>query len=358
MRLTGTTIVLAILFAVSSSPFGVADDHRDPSASCGAGAAGVTMDTIIISSGGETLYGCYAYAASGKSAVSTLVVFVHGLGWTMQAGWTQHMIEIVSAHSGAAVVGVNFRDNFGFPTLQGAEDTVRATQFARADLAAAGAVIDSTIMYAVSMGAAIGGTAIHIAPGMNGGEGLYDHWIDVEGVSMVAETWAEARAVGFGIPFAKAAADGIERDAGGSPLEVPDAYVLRSPALNAEAMKAAGLRSAVVVHAVNDGLVPYDQGREMANAFARVGVPVEMYTILRGASDHTSGTTPTGHAGQPALDPNEQMLHFAGHASEGDGAHIVMRTGLDRLHALLTGSGVVGVSEHLVDADLGSFSLP
>lgn len=351
MRGALSIILSTLLVAVAAAPAALA--HGPPvDESCGDGAAGVTVTTLTIASGGEDVTACLAEPDAG--AVDTLVVFAHGLGHTVQKDWLHHLDRTVLENQGVAAVAMNYRDNFGFPAMQGAEDLVRTTLAVEADIG----TIKEIVLLGVSMGGAISGTAVHIAPSMNGGDGLFDHWVDVEGVTNLFETYAEAKAAGLVVPFAADVAEGIERDAGGTPADAPQAYVDRSPALNADAMAAAGLQSATIVHAVNDGLVPYDQAREMAVAAVAAGIPTELNTILRGPADHTAGTTPTKHAydaGAPGEDPNEQHLHLAGHASEGDAEHIVMEVAFDRLFAILDGDAPTrAYAEHVIDAELGS----
>ncbi|MDX1612241.1 MAG: hypothetical protein R3185_07720 [Candidatus Thermoplasmatota archaeon] len=335
MRGLGTSVACLLLLS-AFVPGVVGEDHRDPFAPCMSPSTTVAMEKLVLTYPDEEVHGCIASPADDATSVETLVVFAHGLGWSVQAGWLGHMAEVVDRAPGTAVVATNYRDNFGFPVLAGAEDTVRATQIALDRFPD----VERTILLGVSMGGAVSGTAIHIAPSMNDGEGLYDTWFDLEGVSNLFETYTEARAVGLGIPFAADVADAIERDAGGTPAEAPSAYHLRSPALNAQAMADAGLQEVVVVHGVNDGLVPYNQGHEMAKAAAAAGLPVEVHTITRTEEGQTAGTTPTGHALSPEDDPNEQYLHLAGHASEGDRGHPVMDVGLERLISLLDGEAV------------------
>lgn len=343
-------LILPALFVAGPS-LAQADPTQAP---CGDGTSSVIVEDVVLESGGETVHGCFAFPADGTATVDTLVVMVHGFGHTVQASWVPHMIETVESRSGVAAVAMNFRDNFGFPIFRGAEDTIRGTHYALDRLPD----VDTTILYSISLGAAIGGTAIHIAPDYNDGAGLYDHWFAIEPAANPLETYIAAKAVAPFIPIGKTASEGMERDAGGNPAEAPEAWALRIPVLHTAAMKATGLQDVVVVHGLNDGLVPYDQGRGLVQALRAADVPVEMHSVARGAPDHTSGTTPTSHAGQPQYDPNEQVLHLAGHGSEADRDHIVTATGLERLFAFLGGASVEdGHAEFLVDDGLGTHRL-
>ena len=226
----------------------------------------VATDIEVTTADGSTVTGCLVHP-SGDAAIRDLVVFVHGQGHTVQNAWRRHQWEV--AEHGAATIAVNFRDNFAFPTHQGAEDVLAATDWALERFPD----VERTILFGVSMGGAVSGTALVKSAEVQAG--LYDLWFDVEGVSMVWETWAEARAA------EPAIADGIERDMGGTPLDVPDRYVDGSPAMNADAMVTAGLQGAVLVHAPFDGRVAYWQGREMALALDMVGIPYEFHTVVQ-----------------------------------------------------------------------------
>lgn len=289
--------------------------------------SGVTLEAIQVPTPDGDVHGRLGYIAN--TTPTRLVFFAHGYGWTIDAGWLHHMERTV--RDDTAVVATDYRDNLGFPVLRGAEDLIQATLLAKDRFP----TIETVYLFGVSMGGAISGTAIVEAPRSNGGQGLFDVWLDVEGVTMLHETYYEARAVGH------AAAKGIERDTGGAFEEVPEEYLRRSPALRAGEMADLGLEHAFVVHALNDGLVPYDQGREMSTALLAAGVPTKFATVTRDDPDQTSGTTGTNALFGAALggDPNDTLgLDLAGHASEADEDHPVMRTAFDALEAMLDGT--------------------
>lgn len=267
----------------------------------------------------------------------TLVVFAHGYGQTVELAWRHHVERTV--RPGVAVVTTDYRDNLGFPTLQGAHDTIAATLLAKQRFES----IESVILLGVSMGGAISGTAIPESTHVTGdGSSLFDFWINVEGVSQLAETWAEASAVG------SPAADDIARDAGGTPADCPEAYVRRAPVERAWEMSLAGLKAAAVVHGMNDGTVPSNQGREMAQALAAAAIPTQMFSVLRPAEGQSAGTTGTGALGLGAVD---DFLLISGHGWEGDENHPVIRTGFEVLEGLLDGSYDAAqlYAEHVVD---------
>ncbi len=259
-----------------------------------------------------------AYPAD-PSGVDTLVVMAHGYRHNATGSWWPHMQSVVS--HGAAALAMDFRDNSGFPVLRGAEDMNLATEGALDRLDAAGFGIDRVIAFGVSLGGAISGTAVAESD-------LYDIWFDVEGVTQLHESWAEARAA---LP---AAADAIERDTGCAFPACPDEYARRSPAQRGADF--ADLDAVYIIHALYDGLVPYDQGTQMAAALAAEGVDTRFVTVLRGEEGTDQDTTPGSHA-LGAENPVEQAHGLSGHGTESDAAQAVMATSFELLWDLLAG---------------------
>lgn len=299
-----------------------------------------------------------------------LVVFAHGFGHFVRDAWLPHMRRelrlagfLPNNPGNVAFVTTDYRDNFGFPTLRGAHDTITATLHALERFPS----IETVYLFGVSMGGAISGTAIAesaILPEEGSkftedGSPLFDYWIDVEGVSQLAETYAEATAAASVSETAELAKAGIERDTGGTPVQCPLAYQRRSPALHAADMKLAGIRAATVVHAVNDGLVPYNQGREMASALATANIPTQFFTIVGvtfpGQNPGTTGTSLIFDQ-LPADDPSG----LAGHASEKDAFHPVMRVAFENLRKMLDGTynETVPYVECVIDPNLPPETCP
>ncbi len=291
-----------------------------------------------------------------------LVVFAHGNGHFVRNSWLPHMrreLQLAQFYANnpgkVAFVATDYRDNLGFPTLRGAHDTIAATLRALEKFPS----IETVYLFGVSMGAAVSGTAIAESVILPTGESkftedgspLFDYWIDVEGVSQLAETYTEAAVAAQISEFAAAARDGIERDAGGTPPECPLAYQRRSPAYHAAAMKLGGIRAATVIHAVNDGLVPHNQGRVMAGALTTATIPTQFFTILRVYEGQDPGTTGTETLQAGDVDP---YLNLAGHGSEAQAFHPVMRVAFENLRKMLDGTynETVPYFECAVDPDL------
>jgi len=97
---------------------------------------------------------------------------------------------------------------------------------------------------------------------------LGNFWVDDAGVQNLAEEWAE-------VPGFQGA---IQAETGGTPATAPQAYVDRSPALQAQSIAAEGLTRALFFHYANDNVVPYTHARETMAQLAALGVPVSFYT--------------------------------------------------------------------------------
>lgn len=205
-------------------------------------------------------------------------------------------------------VSTNYRDNLGLPSQRGAEDTIALT---RATLARFPS-IKTVYALGVSMGGNVCGNAVTLSARQSPvGKSLYDFWVDVEGLTNLSESWTEGRAA---LPDAAA---GMERDAG-------------------------GMRAVAVIHGFNDGLVPYNQAREMALALQQAGIPTQLFNVVFDSPTQDSGTTLTGDlglvTGGQAPDANDAAgLNLTGHGWEGDYDHPVIRAGFDQLARMLDG---------------------
>lgn len=127
--------------------------------------------------------------------------------------------------------------------------------------------------------------------------------------------------------FAAAAQEDIEEAFGGTFEEKPEVYLDRTVVARADDIAASGVRGVVVVHGAADGLVPYDQSRELAAALRARGVPVHFSTVLTRPVGTGAGTTIDGYVPVPHESP------FAGHGTESD------ETRADQPEGLLKGAG-------------------
>lgn len=271
-----------------------------------------------------------------------LVVFCHGLHHNVEDHWLQYVLHV--ARPDIVVVTTNYRDNDQLPILRGAHDTIAATLMAKARFPS----VKTVYLLGVSLGGAVSGTALTEAVHATAdGKGLYDYWVALEPLSNVFEAWPEAAAA---LPEAAA---GLEEETGGTPLTQPEAYQRRSPALRTADMAAAGLKAVAIVHGVNDGLVTYNQSRELALGLVASGIPVQYHTVLRHAEGQDPGTTGTGTLTDAAGQEEDPFAVFglAGHADEADATHPVMSTGFELLQQLLDGvyDSTTPYSEGVVD---------
>lgn len=293
---------------------------------------------------GEPATGHYAVPAGRAQG---LVVFAHGLGHT-SFSWIPHMRE--AARHGLIAVGMDYRGlkilpdangdglpgSEGWPAVNGAEDSIAAAlAFDRR------CTVPQVALMGVSMGGHISGLAVAMV-----GEGdepirredgspLFDYWIDTEGAVNFTESYLEARAAASFNESAAQTKAGMEEETG-CPIEAcPHEYLRRTVPARIDDVAAAGLDAAIVVHGLDDGLVPYNQGREMSTLLAAAGIPTEMITVALRDADSERETTLTGHAAGLVVPGYTSPL--AGHASEKSQTHIVMETSLERLWALMEG---------------------
>lgn len=315
---------------------------------------------------GEDATGLYGFPASPPK---DLVVFAHGYGHTSQS-WAHHITRTARDHD-AAAVAMDYRglktnpdsnddglpESRGWNARAGAADLVAAAQhFERLC-----PTIERITIFGVSMGGNMSGLAVANAAEEHRSDGspLFDYWFDVEGAVNVVETYAAARVLASVNTFAKNAQEDIEAEMGG-PIEEtgPVPYVDRAVVTHIDEIQASGIEGVVLVHGIDDGLVPYNQSREMAALLLGTQIPYDFFTVGRRSPESEKETTLTGYAGDPLFSQagEEYMSPFAGHASEKSTTHVVMVTAFDRLAQLLDDNEAPGLfREYLVDGELGTF---
>jgi dipeptidyl aminopeptidase/acylaminoacyl peptidase len=200
--------------------------------------------------------------ATGRAVLPTgaptvLVVFCHGFGGN--GAYYDGYLADAAAREYAAV-SMDFRGAQGaWKVRTGWEDTISATL----DLQARYPSVTTTIIWGISMGGEVSGLSVAYAPA-----GTYDYWVEDAGVENLVEEWAT-------VPGFQGA---IQAETGGTPADVPQAYVDRSPVLQAGKIAAQGLRRVFISHAAGDTVVTPTQAQEMTAALAAAGVPVSAYT--------------------------------------------------------------------------------
>jgi hypothetical protein len=307
---------------------------------------------ISIAVDGEPATGHYSLPDSWPTA---FVVIGHGYGHSSYS-WIEHM-KTMSRDLGVIAVAMDYRgtefqpqpwpsdgvpSTRGWRVMEGAEDSIAVTEFFLSICPS----VTKTVILGVSMGGNATGLAVALAADerKENGSPLFDYWIDAEGVNNVIETYSEARAVSPFNAFAKNAYEDIKAEMGGKDFEQdPGPYVEHSNAARIDDIKDSGVKGVVVIHGVNDGLVPYNQSREFVQELVAVAIPVDMFTVGRVAPGSESGTTLTGNAG---FDPG-----FAGHASERSTTHSVMTTSFAQLKSIVVDASSPGpYREFLVDS--------
>ncbi len=313
-------------------------------------------ERLNIKVAGEMATGHYALPEAAPKAT---VVFGHGYGHTSYS-WIHHMTR-TARELGVIAVTMDYRgikispdsngdglpESRGWNAMKGAEDLIAA-----AELFEHACGTTRTIVMGVSMGANMSGLALAKARPSTDNP-LFDHWIDVEGAVNVIETYAGARALAPFNTTAANAKEDIEAEMGGPIEQRPEEYRRRAVVTRVDDIKASGVKGVTVIHGLDDGLVPYNQGREMSSLLLAAGIPSDMYTVGRRSAESEQETTATGYVGQQ-LDPDYKSP-LAGHASEKSTTHIIMVTAFERLAEVVAGYQPLLHSEYLVDGELGTF---
>lgn len=296
---------------------------------------------------GEKATGRYALPAKDPE---TLVVFAHGYSHH-SASWIEHMRKAAADH-GVLAVAMDYRGTYeekaddgtvtvrGWFIKEGADDMIAVTQLFKKSCPS----IEQTVLFGVSMGGNSSGLALarsseHFAETT---APLFDYWFDVEGAVNVVETYLGASALAPANTFAANAKADIEDEMDATFEEDPEGYQDLAVISHMDEIAASGVKGIAIIHAMEDGLVPYNQAREIAAHLMSGSIPTEFYTIGT-KGDGEGGTTITSYT--PFQDSP-----FAGHASETSDTHVVMIQAFERLWTLVDeGVGFSGYSEHHSD---------
>jgi hypothetical protein len=266
------------------------------------------------------------YAVPSRTAKG-IVVFDHGYGHTAYS-WVQH-VEQVAERDGVIAIAMDYRfqhdtppakpgqlpSSRGWRVSEGAQDSIAAAQLFDKSCKTHG----TNTIYGISMGGNTSGLVVAAKPKRANGKPLFDYWFAIEPAVNVTETWAEATAVAkSGNTFAVNAAADIEEETGGTPATATSAYQSRTVVARINDIAAAGLKGVAVVQGVDDGLVPYNQSREIVDELRANRIPTFDLTVLtRGSGE--AGTTLSGNV----LGAAGQESPFAGHASEVSNTQLV-----------------------------------
>ncbi|HUS25476.1 MAG TPA: alpha/beta hydrolase [Candidatus Binatia bacterium] len=281
------------------------------------------------------------YALPPAAQPKALVVMFHGHG-NDSCSWRNHLRQ--AAAQGAVAIAMDYTgqrqtpvENYGWFVREGAADSIAA---ARAMLKKYPS-ISTVIAFGISMGGNASGVAVASADAVRAdGTPLFDYWVDIEGVNDLIEEYFIARGIAPANESGALAQQEIEEETGGAFEDVPDAYAALSNVLLAPQMS--GLKGAVIVNGLDDGLVPTNQSPEMAAALTAAGVTVHVYTVLANGGAE-SGTTGTAIVADPLFGAAgmDYESPLAGHGWEGSDTHLVIATGLEALAQLLAGEAPV-----------------
>ena len=145
----------------------------------------------------------------------------------------------------------------------------------------------------------------------------------------------------------------------GGPIETaPDAYAAHTNVLRVNDIVASGIKGAVMVHAVDDGLVPHDQSREMQAALAG-RVPVQFWTVATAGRDGKDGRgRDTTIEGYGASYDGITAEPLAGHSNENNEDSRVAWVGFDRLGKLFHVAKPMSPGDFVYDEDTGVYAEP
>jgi len=291
---------------------------------------------LDITVAGTKTFGFYAVPSRTAKGI---VVFDHGYSHTAYS-WIQHL-EQVAARDGVIAIAMDYRfqhdtpaakrgdlpTSRGWRVSEGAQDSIAAAQLFDKTCRTGGV----NTIYGISMGGNTSGLVVAAKPKRANGTPLFDYWFAIEPAVNMTETWAEATAVAkSGNAFAVNAAADIEEETGGTPMTATSEYQSRSIVARIADIAAAGLKGVAVVQGVDDGLVPYNQSREIVAELRASRIPTYDMTVLtRGSGE--AGTTLSGNV----LGQLGQESPFAGHASEVSNTQLVGVGGfllLDKLY--------------------------
>lgn len=309
--------------------------------------------------------GMHGYYVAPTNEPKGLVVFSHGhtaspIQWFPQmarAAKNDGVIAVTLYYPGEKIVNAAGDTTFGWRVREGAQAGI---DVAKAFISACPKLKHETIVdYGVSMGGNTSGLIAAAGATRPDGAPLFNYWFDIEGVTNVIETYAEATAIaqaGGAIGNAGLAATGnqavteINQENGGTPTQQPAAYQNLAVVTHGHDIAASGIKGVVLVHGVDDGEVPYDQSGEMLGVLISAGLPTDFYSVATKTPGSDGSTTLDGDVLGSSWDSP-----FAGHGGEGSKTQLVIQTGLRALDALFQrGFAPSGHREFLVDGTLGT----
>ncbi|HVF18745.1 MAG TPA: hypothetical protein VNA14_00695 [Mycobacteriales bacterium] len=319
--------------------------HTSPPAAQDFCSGGGDARALTLTVQGQRATGLYAVP---KGKAKGLVVFTHGYGHTAES-WRRHITNTAARNNVIAVV-MNYRGEIitppdrskgetrpssrGWQVREGAQDSNAAAQLIERRCGG----LQTIVLYGVSMGGNTAGLALAAKPTRANGAPLYDYWFQMEGASNVVEIYLGARALArSGNSTAVNAVEDIEREMGGTFEAKSDVYLEHTVVNRIGDIAASGIKGVVLMHGLGDGLVPYNQSRELQSRLAAAGIiNLEMHTFTLRSQTSEPGTTLDGYLPNPT---GAYTSPLSGHASEASETHEQNIAGFDRLHLLYAGRG-------------------
>jgi hypothetical protein len=268
-----------------------------------------------------------------ESQPRNLVIFCHGHTETMHS-FDDYFGQFTS--DDVMTLAISYRNDQGFPVLGGAQDVIFAAGYILKNYPS----VQKLYLYSASMGGAIAGTAIAESNNYRDpqpeislnqlGDKSFQYWVDVSGVTNMVELYPESAL------FDPSAKTQIENDVfnGGTGTPSGAQLALRSPALRAADLKAAGLLQVEMVHAVFDGVVLYNQSIELKGALISQNINVNLDTLTTYTGTGSSGTVLTDYI--KLSDTLAALgIHLAGHVNTADVNNPASSAGIAKLHDLL-----------------------
>lgn len=342
----GATLLVAVAATASYAEPGhgkkTGHDKAKPAASADFCTGGGPARPLELTVEGQRATGLYAVP---KGKPKGLVVFTHGYGHTAES-WRNHITNTAARNNVIAVV-MNYRGEIitppdrskgetrpksrGWQVAEGAADSNAAAQLVERRCKG----LETIVLWGVSMGGNTAGLALAAKPTRTDGRPLYDYWFQMEGAANVIETYLAARALaGTGNATAVNAVEDIEREMGG-PIETKrDVYLERTVVNRVGDIAQSGVKGIVMMHGAGDGLVPYNQSRELQTRLAAAGMLVEMHTFTLRESSSEPGTTIDSYIPNK---PQGYSSPLSGHASEASETHEQNVAGFNRLAELFKG---------------------
>jgi pimeloyl-ACP methyl ester carboxylesterase len=346
----GGVVVVAQPAVAAAHPEGACDYHKNFDATFNDNGIGLTSELT-----GRP--GRYALPDAAAEPPTALVAMFHGYG-NDSCSWRRHLQRV--AATGAVAFAMDYEPYAGAPSnhgrrgwsvKQGATDAIAQAQYFLDRYPS----IKLVVSFGISMGGNAAGLSVAEPAKRKDGSPLFDYWINVEGVTNLTEEYQVLSPLGAVNAGAEEFRVDVERETGGTLATAQPAFQQRTVVLRAPDIAATKLKGAILVHGVDDGLVPHNQVHEMTAALRAVSVPVEAYTVLRSAS---AEDYPDDTASAIALAALVQGYNsaLAGHGWEGSNTQNVVKTGFDELFAILCGrrTSVEAFVEHTVDGDVPS----